>query len=312
LTKCLRAGGCAGSNYTFLTSYERDNETNLDYAQARYYSYVQGRFTGVDPVGGNVVDPQTLNGYSYVANNPLNAVDPDGRYPRSQHRFITFMMAAMLGLNDADAIGKGAGDQDSFWKSALLPWNLGKHFGRPDPIERLLQLDGEELGRKLHLVEDNAPGAPHQLSRCDGNSGCYGLGHNAVSILKHVWGNVTGNSPDTSGNLEGFNIAWNILRVKAGQPLEPFPTEVFGPMINYLNSNGLTIAGVSYTPADGGPTVTSGNTLPSGAVLVSTKVISPTMTVRIYRVPKKKKAVIRAGTGHNSGSDQEVEHPPSN
>ncbi len=294
-----------------FTLYERDNETNLDYAQARYYSSGQGRFTGVDPVGGNVVDPQTLNGYSYVANNPLTAVDPDGRYPRSQHRFITFMMAAMLGLPDADDIGRGAGDQDSFWKAATLPWNLGKHFGRPDPMGRLVQLKGKELGSKLHLVEDNAPGAPHQLSGCDGDNGCYGLGDTALSILRHIWGDLTGNSPDKSGNLNGFRAAWNVLRQKAKQDTVPFPDDVFGPLINYLNQNGLTIAGVSYTPPGGGPAVTSGSQLPAGAVLVSTQVISPTMTVRIYRVPKKKKAVIRAGAGNNSG-DQEVENPPSN
>ncbi len=33
-----------GSNYPFLTSKERDNETGLDYFLARYYSSGQGRF----------------------------------------------------------------------------------------------------------------------------------------------------------------------------------------------------------------------------------------------------------------------------
>lgn len=32
-----------------FTGYERDDETDLDYAQARYFSHGQGRFTGVDP-----------------------------------------------------------------------------------------------------------------------------------------------------------------------------------------------------------------------------------------------------------------------
>jgi RHS repeat-associated protein len=38
-----------------FTGYERDNETGetgLDYAQARYYSSVQGRFTSSDPFAG--------------------------------------------------------------------------------------------------------------------------------------------------------------------------------------------------------------------------------------------------------------------
>jgi RHS repeat-associated protein len=75
-----RAGGCAGSNYTFLTSKERDNETGLDYFGARYFSSTQGRFTGADnPAFSRGTDPQTWNLYSYAANNPLSRVDPNGR-----------------------------------------------------------------------------------------------------------------------------------------------------------------------------------------------------------------------------------------
>lgn len=63
-----------------FTQYERDNESGLDYAQARYYSNAQGRFTSVDPVmpAGISVDPQSWNRYSYCINNPLRYVDPTG------------------------------------------------------------------------------------------------------------------------------------------------------------------------------------------------------------------------------------------
>jgi RHS repeat-associated protein len=63
-----------------FTSYERDNESGLDYAQARYYSSIQGRFTGVDPLGGHILNPQSLNKYGYVINNPLRLTDPTGMY----------------------------------------------------------------------------------------------------------------------------------------------------------------------------------------------------------------------------------------
>lgn len=102
-----------GSEKKF-TGYERDAETNLDFAQARYCSPTMGRFTSADPLSGMTADPQSLNRYSYAANNPLNDVDPDGRYPRSQHQFITFLMAAMLGMNNAGDIGMSAGNQDDF------------------------------------------------------------------------------------------------------------------------------------------------------------------------------------------------------
>jgi RHS repeat-associated protein len=61
-----------------FTGYEADSETDLNYAQARYNSSLQGRFTSTDPVSGNVTDPQAWNMYSYVANNPMNLTDPRG------------------------------------------------------------------------------------------------------------------------------------------------------------------------------------------------------------------------------------------
>jgi RHS repeat-associated protein len=64
-----------------FTGYERDSETGLDYAQARYYSNTQGRFASVDPLiaSAKTGDPQSWNRYSYARNNPLAFVDPDGQ-----------------------------------------------------------------------------------------------------------------------------------------------------------------------------------------------------------------------------------------
>ncbi|HEX7314489.1 MAG TPA: RHS repeat-associated core domain-containing protein [Pyrinomonadaceae bacterium] len=63
-----------------FTSYERDNETDLDFAQARYYLNQHGRFTGVDPLleSAEPTLPQSWNRYAYCLNNPLNSVDPTG------------------------------------------------------------------------------------------------------------------------------------------------------------------------------------------------------------------------------------------
>jgi RHS repeat-associated protein len=61
-----------------FTGKERDAETGLDYFGARYYSGAQGRFTSPDPLGGHLADPQTLNRYAYVRNNPLRFNDPTG------------------------------------------------------------------------------------------------------------------------------------------------------------------------------------------------------------------------------------------
>jgi RHS repeat-associated protein len=64
-------------NYKF-TGKERDSESGLDNFGARYNSSQMGRFMSPDPMGGHYEDPQTLNRYSYVRNNPLSLTDPTG------------------------------------------------------------------------------------------------------------------------------------------------------------------------------------------------------------------------------------------
>ena len=63
-----------------FTGYERDAETALDFAHARFYSSSQGRFTSVDPLTASATpaNPQTFNRYSYVTNSPMNVIDPSG------------------------------------------------------------------------------------------------------------------------------------------------------------------------------------------------------------------------------------------
>lgn len=80
-----------------FTAYENDVETNLSFAKARYLSSTIGRFQSPDPYNivaeiesarddnerGRILrrylsQPQNWNRYSYVLNNPVVLVDPDG------------------------------------------------------------------------------------------------------------------------------------------------------------------------------------------------------------------------------------------
>lgn len=86
-----------------FTGYERDNETGLDYAQARYYSSTQGRFTSTDPLyfqAMMAIDPQRFNLYAYARNNPLKFIDPSGErvYLRGDTDFLrTSVLYEMAG-----------------------------------------------------------------------------------------------------------------------------------------------------------------------------------------------------------------------
>jgi len=62
-----------------FTTYQRDQESGLDYALARFYDSRMGSFCSADPVEGDPNDPQTWNRYAYARNNPLNITDPSGQ-----------------------------------------------------------------------------------------------------------------------------------------------------------------------------------------------------------------------------------------
>jgi RHS repeat-associated protein len=84
-----------GNSYKF-TGKERDPEDGLDNFGARYYTWYFSRFTTPDwatkPTAvpyANFGNPQSLNLYSYVKNNPTTFGDPDGHCPGDDCNKIT-------------------------------------------------------------------------------------------------------------------------------------------------------------------------------------------------------------------------------
>jgi RHS repeat-associated protein len=93
-TSCLGSGFSISSNTLGLstslydgdagsrsTGKERDAESGNDYFEARYFGSSMGRFLSPDPSQlyfADPTNPQSFNLYSYVLNNPLVNVDPDG------------------------------------------------------------------------------------------------------------------------------------------------------------------------------------------------------------------------------------------
>jgi len=135
-----------GSDFTEqrkFTGHEYDEETNLTYANARYYNQNMARWISVDPlfldIGTDLQkynkkleqvlsNPQELNAYSYVMNNPLKYVDPNGE---------AAIFAALLGLFmpttlHSPNVGEEEGTQTSrnmeagiFAASMLMPGDVG-------------------------------------------------------------------------------------------------------------------------------------------------------------------------------------------
>lgn len=70
--------GAGESEKHRFTNYERDSESNTDYAVNRQHSISVGRFLQPDAVSGSLTQPQSLNRYSYSINDSVNLTDPTG------------------------------------------------------------------------------------------------------------------------------------------------------------------------------------------------------------------------------------------
>jgi len=65
-------------NHRGYTDHEQLDNVRLIHMGGRVYDPKLGRFISVDPLFDNLRMPQSLNPYSYVANNPLSLTDPTG------------------------------------------------------------------------------------------------------------------------------------------------------------------------------------------------------------------------------------------
>ena len=83
----FRIEGNTTTDYTY-NGKELD-ETGLHYYGARYYDAQLGRFTQPDSIIQAPYNSQSLNRYAYCINNPVNLIDPTGKF--------FFLVAAIVG-----------------------------------------------------------------------------------------------------------------------------------------------------------------------------------------------------------------------
>jgi len=108
-----------------FTDQQNDIEDGLYFYQSRYYDPVLGRFVQPDNYPSNAHNPQTLNAYAYVLNNPLKYTDPTG------HREF-----------EHDPFESSNRDDDDF----------GDFYGLDDPVSDDL-LDGTGTVGDINFVE---------------------------------------------------------------------------------------------------------------------------------------------------------------
>jgi RHS repeat-associated protein len=153
---------------------ERDAETGLDYFGARHYASQLGRFLTPDSelrIGQMLAHPQLWNKYSYVTNNPLGKIDPDGRWGQDVHYVLTSVLAQAAGFSlsaarmiafadqrtDSDPLTEPMG---SPWSSVAVNKREMFHFTVAERRASMWQAYAEsgsleQLGMFLHAEQDS-------------------------------------------------------------------------------------------------------------------------------------------------------------
>lgn len=123
----VRVGGTQ-SKFLF-TGEEKDAETGLYYYGARYYNPLIRRWTQPDPIIQDPYDPQNLNRYSYVVNNPLKYVDPTGSIIESIPDVISLIYNTYMWRETYDEEYRQSAQWD--YAALMIPFVPGSWIKRP-------------------------------------------------------------------------------------------------------------------------------------------------------------------------------------
>lgn len=96
----INEGGAADQDNIHFAGLDLDNESDTDHALFRQYGNMQGRWMSPDPYMGSYdfTNPQSLNRYSYVLNNPLTLTDPTGQGPEGAAGCIGGPVGCVVGI----------------------------------------------------------------------------------------------------------------------------------------------------------------------------------------------------------------------
>jgi len=126
---------------TTAKAHHQTTQPNLHFAQARMYNPTMRRFVSPDPIQGWITNPQSLNLYIFVLNNPLRWVDPLGLTPQQPN--------SNVGLRDfAEAAGATVGWNEGTRHASVTHNGRTEYFyiGDHTVIDGRIQIDPRELG----------------------------------------------------------------------------------------------------------------------------------------------------------------------
>lgn len=220
---------------------------------ARYYGNSLSRFISFDSsrMGVNRALPQTWNGYTYVSNNPLLFIDPNGLYQANFHSGWTYFLAKRAGYTEDEArtiaTANNAVDSGSTSPFTILGGADVRRLYHGFEADRagleqsaLAAGSLEELGARLHPFQDSfshegfgatfghlaAGHKPDILSNDPAKAvgaamGTYGiLSQKAAEMGKHGLGapdqQLLGALAGADANVENYDTAAGRLTVSVG------------------------------------------------------------------------------------------------
>jgi RHS repeat-associated protein len=152
-----------------FTGKERDTESGNDYFDARYYSSAMGRFMSPDwsakeePVPyAKLDDPQTLNLYSYVQNNPLSLTDPTGHGVCDLLPCPTAEDWKLIDAAGARAAGWATAARIAAMTGGI--YGLAMAFPEALPGGKVGQSEADEIAQRDELDRENQAAEPQAAS----------------------------------------------------------------------------------------------------------------------------------------------------
>jgi RHS repeat-associated protein len=246
-----QSSGDTGTTHKF-TGKERDGETLLDDFGARYYSSTMGRFMTPDwaarPVSVPYAvfgDPQSLNLYGYVRNDPVSRADADGHDPGGP------MGLSQIGAqSDADAEDFHSRyyglhhDSTSPTQGKLKGQNIDSNqvagVRKLDPNSQeckdlakkidniatdIKHRDGEIASNPLNLPETAPPGSPPRAS-VEGHRGLVKDLIDTLGAAADLYNNKCGGGPPPPLSPVG-----DTSHAPSGAPSSVSPKEIVGVLV---------------------------------------------------------------------------------
>jgi RHS repeat-associated protein len=159
-------------NHYKFTGKERDSESGLDNFGARYFTSNLGRFMTPDWAARPTAvpyavfgDPQSLNLYAYVRNDPVSRADADGHAVQAlplpgKGQVCMVPVGAcdaieqLEGYKDAQALQEGANQQVSTTQSANAPANQASDQQAQNTTYKSKDAAAEAAGREMRKKQN--------------------------------------------------------------------------------------------------------------------------------------------------------------